>query len=206
VDLIICGFPCQGFSRASRRAQGLRDPGSAAFFDMVNLIHEITYKHGSCGWVIENIDASDHNNRLVREECNQVVKGVLGEGYGFDTAAVGSYAHRFCRFWTSLIPTTLLHNMVETQFEARSPEQSVQDILELGRRAQLAQHDRARGPHSVNIVGEPLKAFSTFVTLKRLLIVRRHSLWCSRSNRSWYCHPLAKESVLWVSWEVCLSL
>jgi hypothetical protein len=31
----------------------------------------------------------------------------------------------------------------------------------------LAQHNRAPGPHSVNIVGEPLKAFSTFVTLKQ---------------------------------------
>jgi site-specific DNA-cytosine methylase len=35
VDLIICGFPCQGFSRASQRAQELQDPRSAAFFDMV---------------------------------------------------------------------------------------------------------------------------------------------------------------------------
>jgi hypothetical protein len=43
----------------------------------------------------------------------------------------------------------------------------VQDILEPGREAQLASHDRAPEPHSVNIVGEPLKAFSTFVTLKR---------------------------------------
>ena len=134
---------------------------------MVNLIHEITYEHGNCGWVIENVDASDHNNGLVREEFSQVVKGVVGEGYAFDAVAVGSYAHRSRRFWTNLIPTTLLHNMVEQQFAVRSPDQSVQDILEPGRRAQLAQHDRAPGPHSVNIVGEPLKAFSTFVTLKR---------------------------------------
>jgi hypothetical protein len=80
---------------------------------MVNLIHEITYEHCNCGWVIENVDASDHNNRLVREEYNQVVKGVLGERYAFDAVAVGSYAHRFRRFWTNLIPTTLLHDMVE---------------------------------------------------------------------------------------------
>jgi hypothetical protein len=44
----------------------------------------------------------------------------------------------------------------------------MQDILEPGREAQLASHDRAPGPHSVNIVGKPLKAFSTYiVTLKR---------------------------------------
>jgi hypothetical protein len=58
--------------------------------------------------------------------------------------------------------------MVEKQFASCSPDQSVQDMgLEPGREAQLASHDRAPGPHSVNIVGEPLKAFSTFVTLKR---------------------------------------
>jgi site-specific DNA-cytosine methylase len=103
VDLIIRGFPCQGFSRATRNAQGLRYPRSAIFFDMVNLIHEITYEYGKCGWVIENVDASDHRNSLVREEFNQVVKGVLGPGDAFDAVAVGSYAHRFRRFWTNLI-------------------------------------------------------------------------------------------------------
>jgi hypothetical protein len=65
--------------------------------------------------------------------------------------------------------------MVKKQFESRSPEQSVQDILEPGQRAQLAQHDRAPGPHSVNIVGEPLKAFSTFVTLKQSDASRSHA-------------------------------
>jgi hypothetical protein len=93
VDLIICGFPCQGSSRAARRAQGLRDPRSAVFFDMVNIIHEITSAYGNCGWVIENVDASDHRNDLIQEENNQVVKGILGRGYAFDAVAVGSYAH-----------------------------------------------------------------------------------------------------------------
>jgi hypothetical protein len=168
VDLIICGFPCQGFSRASRKAQGLRDPRFAVFLDMVNIIHEITFEHGNHGWVIENVDASNHcRSILVQEDYNQVVKGVLGEENAFNAVAVGSYAHHFRRFWTNLIPTTLLHRMVEQQFASRSPDQSVQDILEPGRRAQVAQHDRAPGPHSVNIVGEPLKAFSTFLTLKR---------------------------------------
>jgi hypothetical protein len=157
VDLVICGFPCQGFSRATRNAQGLRDPRSAIFFDVVNIIHEITYEYGNCGWIIENVDASDHRNGLVQEEFNQVVKGVLGTGYAFDAVAVGSYAHRFRRFWTNLIPTTLLNNLVEQQFASRSRDQSVQDILEPGRRARLAQHNRASGPHLVNIVGEPLE-------------------------------------------------
>jgi hypothetical protein len=167
VDLNICGFPCQGFSGATRRAQGLQDPRSSVFFDMVNLIHEITYEHNNCGYLIENVDASAHRNDLVREEYNQVVKGVLGPGYAFDAVTVGSYTNRFCRFWTNLIPTTLLYSMVKRQFTSRLSDQSVQDILKPGRKAQLALHDRAPGPHSVNIVGGPLKAFSKFVTLKQ---------------------------------------
>jgi hypothetical protein len=95
---------------------------------MVNIIHEVTATYGNCGWVIENVDASDHRNDLVQEEYNQVVKGILGRGYAFDAVAVGSYAHRFRRFWTNLIPTTLLHTMVEQEFASRSPDQSVQDI------------------------------------------------------------------------------
>jgi hypothetical protein len=63
-----------------------------------------------------------------------VVKGILGEGYAFDAVAVGSYAHRFRQLWTNLIPTTLLHSMVEKQFASRSPDQSVQDILEPDRK------------------------------------------------------------------------
>jgi hypothetical protein len=101
---------------------------------MVNLIHKITYTHDDCGWLIENVDASDHKNALVRDEYNQVVKGILEEGYAFDAVAVGSYAHGFRRFWTNLIPTTLLHSMVEKQFASHSPYQSVQDILEPDRR------------------------------------------------------------------------
>jgi site-specific DNA-cytosine methylase len=90
VDLIICGFPCQGFSRATRNTQRLRDPRSSIFFDMVNIIHEITYENGNCRLIIENVNASDHRNSFVREEFNQVVKGVLGTRYAFDAVAVGS--------------------------------------------------------------------------------------------------------------------
>jgi hypothetical protein len=137
VDLIICKFTCPGFPRAVRRAHGLHEPRSSAFLDMVNLIYEITYGHGNCGWVMENIDASDHNNDLVRTGFHQVVKGILGEGCTLDAVAMSSYAHRYCIIWTNLIPTTLLHNVVEQQFTSRSPDQSVQDILEPWRRAQL---------------------------------------------------------------------
>jgi hypothetical protein len=46
---------------------------------MVNMIHEITYTHGNCGWLIENVDATDHRNALVRDEYNKWSKKSWGQ-------------------------------------------------------------------------------------------------------------------------------
>jgi hypothetical protein len=131
---------------------------------MVNLIQYITSENRNTGWSIENVDATDHPSVSNWLDVNQVVKGFLSPGYAFDVVAVGSYAHRYRQFWTNLIPTNLLHTLVEEQFLLCPAEQSVQDILEPGHYAQNAQHKRMPGPHKVNVKGEPLKAFSTFVT------------------------------------------
>ncbi|GAQ91782.1 DNA/RNA polymerase superfamily protein [Klebsormidium nitens] len=107
LDLVVCGFPCQGFSRASRTAKGLRDPRTAVFVDVVRLVHRIICHQGNCAWLFENVDASDHPDL-----------------------------------------------------------QTVQDVLGPGRLALKAQPSRAPGPHAVNVVGEPLRAFATFVTYR----------------------------------------
>ncbi|GAQ93363.1 hypothetical protein KFL_014710010 [Klebsormidium nitens] len=95
LDLVVCGFPCQGFSRASGTAKGLRDPRTAVFVDVVRLVHRIIRHQGNCAWLFENVDASDHPDLQVRQEFNEVVKGVLGQACAFDAVAVGSYAHRY---------------------------------------------------------------------------------------------------------------
>jgi hypothetical protein len=62
-------------------------------------------------------------------------------------------------------PEPLLHVMVEKRFQMRSVDQQIQDVLEPGRFAQTFQHNKAPGPHIVNIPERPLKAFATFVTV-----------------------------------------
>jgi hypothetical protein len=98
-------------------------------------------------------------------DFNEVIKRLLGEGVAYDAISVGSYAHRYRRYWQNLIPGPLLHEMVEKRFLMRSVDQQVQDVLEHGRFAQTCQHNRSPGPHTVNIPGRPLKAFATFVTV-----------------------------------------
>jgi hypothetical protein len=164
-DLIVAGFPCQGFSRASGQARGLADPRTHLLTEALRVIHLIHRRRGQCGWLIENVDATDYPIDSVREDFNKVVKRLLGEGVAYDAISVGSYAHRYRRYWQSLIPEPLLHEMVEKRFLMRSVDQQVHDVMEPGRFAQTCQHNRAPGPHTVNISGRLFKAFATFITI-----------------------------------------
>jgi hypothetical protein len=164
-NLIVADLPCQGFSRALEQARGLADPRTHLLTEMLHVIHLIHRHHGHCGWLIENLDATDHPIDNVRRDFNEVVKRLLGEGVAYDAISVGSYAHRYRRYWQNLIPGPLLHEMVEKHFLMRSVDQHVRVVLEPGRFGQTCQHNRAPGPHTVNISGRPLKAFATFVTV-----------------------------------------
>jgi hypothetical protein len=157
-DLIVAGFPCQGFSRASGQACGLADPRTHLLTEALRVIHLTHRRRGHCGWLIENVDATDHPIDSVRRDFNEVVKRLLGEGVVYDAISVGSYAHRYRRYWPNLIPGPLLHEMVEKRFLMRFVDQQVQDVLEPGRFAQTCQHNRSPGPHTVNIPGRPCRA------------------------------------------------
>jgi hypothetical protein len=133
--------------------------------EAVRVIHLIHRCRGNCGWLIKSVDATDHPIESVRRDFTKVVKRLLEEGVAYDAILVGSYAHRYRRYWQNLIPGPLLHEMVEKRFLMRSVDQQVHDVLEPGRFAQKCQHNRAPGPHTVNILGRPLKAFATFVTV-----------------------------------------
>jgi hypothetical protein len=131
----------------------------------MRVIHLIHRRRGHCGWLIKNVDATDHPIDSVKKDFNKVIKRLLGEGVAFDAISVGSYAQRYRRCWQNLIPGPLLHEMVEKRFQMRSVDQQVQDVLEPGRFAQTCQHNRAPDPHTVNISDRPLKAFASFVTV-----------------------------------------
>jgi hypothetical protein len=131
----------------------------------VCVIHLIHRHWGHCGWLIKNVDAIDHPIDSVRRDFNKVIKRLLGEGVAFDAILVGFYAHKIRRYWQNLISGPLLYEMVEKRFQMRSVDQQVQDVVEPGRFAQTWQHDKAPGPHTVNIPGRPLKAFATFLTV-----------------------------------------
>jgi site-specific DNA-cytosine methylase len=79
-DLIVAGFPCEGFFRASEQARGLADPRTHLLTEALRVIHLIYRRCGHCGWLIENVDATDHPIDSVRRDFNEVVKRLLGKG------------------------------------------------------------------------------------------------------------------------------
>jgi site-specific DNA-cytosine methylase len=147
---------------------GLRDSRTKLLEEAIRVIHLINdaWPDRPCGYLFENVDAVDHPQEDVRDEFNTVVKRVLGPGFAFDAVAVGSSAHRHRRWWTNLAPHLLLLEMVENKFKLRNPDQHVQKHVEPGRQAQNARHSAAPGRYSVNVPGQPLRAFATFVTVK----------------------------------------
>jgi hypothetical protein len=88
-------------------------------------VHLIHRRRGHCGWLIENVDATDHPTDSVKKDFNEVIKRLLDEGVAFDANSVGSYAHRYRRYWQNLITGPLLHEMVEKRFQMRCVDQQV---------------------------------------------------------------------------------
>jgi hypothetical protein len=86
----------------------------------MRVVHLIHRRRGHCGWLIKNVDATDHPIDSVKKDFNEVIKRLLGEGVAFDAISIGSYAHRYRRYWQNLIPGPLLHEMVEKRFQMRS--------------------------------------------------------------------------------------
>jgi hypothetical protein len=123
-DLVVVGFPCQGFSMVSGTPKGLRDPRTALFQEALRVIQLIWRIHGPCGYLFENLNASDHPAEVRREYCD-VVQAVLGKGFVFDAVDVGSYAHRNWCWLTNLvrmlcIGTTILSRTTTMEAEVRT--------------------------------------------------------------------------------------
>jgi hypothetical protein len=97
-NLVVMGFPCQGFSRASENALGLRDSRTKLLEEAIRVIHLINDAWPGRPYLFENVDATDHPQEDVRDEFNKVVRRLLGPGFAFDAIAVGSSAHRHRRW------------------------------------------------------------------------------------------------------------
>lgn len=102
IDLVGCGWPCQGMSKANRDALGLRDPRSHVLFDVVKIIQLLEEKQlTGVGWIMENVDTEGSNNAAIKLG-DKYIKKMLGGAVRLDEAGCGGNHHRVRRFWSNL--------------------------------------------------------------------------------------------------------
>lgn len=100
ITVLMCAWPCQGFSGASRKGRGLRDERSGIFWDCVRVLQWVKKYNPEVRFLFENVDFSNSENPRLRREY-QTVGNVLGVAPVVADAAHVSGAHRVRSYWAS---------------------------------------------------------------------------------------------------------
>jgi hypothetical protein len=97
-DLVVASFLGKGFLHISKKVSlGLRDTRTLRNLEeAVRVIHLINslWPGSLCAYVVETVDATNHPQKDVCNEFNNVVKRILGPGVSFDPLDVSSDAYR----------------------------------------------------------------------------------------------------------------
>jgi hypothetical protein len=93
-DVVVASFPSNGFSYTLEKAsQGMRDARTLRILEeaikIIQLINSL-WPGSPCAYLFETIDATNHPQENVRDEFNNVVKGILGLGVSFEPLAISS--------------------------------------------------------------------------------------------------------------------
>ncbi|CAM6082409.1 unnamed protein product [Calypogeia fissa] len=152
LDLIIAGWECQGFSRAGDGA-GLRDPRSALFMDLVQVLTWAQQLFPAVGYIIENTPSQFDQRERVQEDY-LLVQHYLGPPLLLDAVHCGSYAHRLRNFWTNLAPISLLALALKNTI--RNPALQVDQILDADSSCQPVTRQEPNPWYPANTPGQPV--------------------------------------------------
>jgi hypothetical protein len=126
VDVVICGWPCQGVSRANRNPQGLWDARSHVFFDVVRIVQVLGQRQKTgVGYMLEHVATGGDDRPAVRQ-AEEYFRHVLGDAFQLDAARVGAHAFRVRRYWTNLALNRHFEGALE---KVPMPTAPLQDIL-----------------------------------------------------------------------------
>ena len=156
VDMVIAGWPCQGHSRAGA-GQGLEDPKSSLFWDLIRLMQWwFAHQPSPPLYIFENVTLLGDSHGKVLEGRHYVCQ-YLGDPIFVNAASLGSYAHLPRYVWTNLAPLTTL---AATLFAVRpSFDHKVNDILDPNRTSLPVVRDDLSPLALVNKVEAPRWAF-----------------------------------------------
>ena len=91
VDVVVCAWPCQGLSRASRGAKGLDDARSGLFRKCHEVLGWIRERNPQVRYLFENVVFKEREEKRFQQDWREVCQK-LGEPLVFDAARV-SPAH-----------------------------------------------------------------------------------------------------------------
>jgi hypothetical protein len=86
---LLQAFHDRGFPAHQDRHVALADPKTHLLTEALRVIHLIHRHRGHCGWLIENVDATDHHIDSVRGDFNEVIKRLLEKGVAYDAGRRG---------------------------------------------------------------------------------------------------------------------
>ncbi len=93
INLVIVGWPCQGHTRAGR-GEGLRDPRSRMFWEMLRVLHHLqTHQARVLAYILENVPLLGDTRFHVMANVHQI-RSWIGLVVLLDAARVGSRAYR----------------------------------------------------------------------------------------------------------------
>ena len=177
-DLIICGWPCTGFSRAGK-LRGLRDKKSCILWDVLEVIkifqdnapEDINGNKLMPGFLIENVSqcsSPDPKKQAALENDWALIREYLGPEVVLDAAKLGGASHRVRAFWTNLMPTSFLQDIYDHMDPI--PPKPLREILTFGFVPQPAfttdstsARRLEKGYFPINVQRQPLKVFPTLV-------------------------------------------
>ncbi len=92
IDLVITGWPCQGHTQVGR-GEGLRDPRSRMFWEMLRVLcHLQTHHVHALAYILENVPLLGDTRFHVMANVHEI-RSWIGVAVLLDVTKVGSCAH-----------------------------------------------------------------------------------------------------------------
>jgi hypothetical protein len=140
---------------------GLQGDRSGMIFKLARILSKLQQlaPPNKLGYILENVPAEfNYKCQMVRKDA-ALLDVMLGRHVVVDAVQHGSYAHRVRAIWTNVASTEQLQQALGKH--KPPPCRKVDDILNEGRTAPVAQHSDRWPRCQVNVAGRPMRALPT---------------------------------------------
>jgi site-specific DNA-cytosine methylase len=161
--MVVAGWECQDLSPAGA-GRGLSGHRSNSFFPLLHILGTLQQLQSPRppAYLLENTAMQcSHQHQAQLMADYQRICDAVGQCVLLDAAQVGAKAHRLRDYWTNLAD---VRSITAVLAQARpDPGARLMDILEPGRRPQLAEHSDTLPRYPINVCGQTIRALPTLM-------------------------------------------